>query len=96
MAKSVEIELPEQLTIANIHPVHEQLETLVDDRDHDHFIIHAGAVKKADTAGIQLLYAFVVAANERRMTLNWDSPSEDLVAAADLLGMRQHLGFSLN
>lgn len=92
MAQTVEYELPENLTVANIHPIHEQFESLVDDQKNDHILLRASAVQRADTAGIQLLYALVVAAKERQIALSWDSPSEKLRTAAHILGMAGHLG----
>ena len=92
MAQTVEYQLPENLTVANVHPVHEQFELLVEDKANDHIIIHASSVQRADTAGIQLLYAMVVAAKERQITLSWDNPSEKLRSAAQILGMTGQLG----
>ena len=93
MANAAEINLPENLTITNIHPVHELLEAMVDDQTHDQIVIHAAAVQRADTAGIQLLYAFAKAAKERQITLDWDQPSAKLISAAEILGMKDSLGF---
>lgn len=92
MANTVEIDLPENLTVANIHPIHEQLEAMVDDQSHDQIVIHAGSVNRADTAGIQLLYAFVVAARDRQIVLSWDQPTSKLINAIDILGMTEAIG----
>lgn len=92
MAQTVEYQLPENLTVSNVQPIHEQFELLVDNQNNDHIILHAAAVQRADTAGIQLLYALVVAAKERQITLSWDKPSEKLRSAAHILGMAHHLG----
>lgn len=92
MANTIEFDLPENLTIANIHPIHEQLEAMVDDQTHDQIVIHAAGVNRADTAGVQLLHAFVVAAKDRQISLDWDRPSKKLLEAADILGMTEALG----
>ncbi|RYZ80763.1 MAG: STAS domain-containing protein [Moraxellaceae bacterium] len=92
MAHSLDFELPDQLTVGYVQAIHEQLETLVDDKKNDHIILHAAGVTRADTAGIQLLYALVLAARERRIALTWDNPSEKLRTAAQILGMSDHLG----
>lgn len=92
MSNTVEIDLPENLTVANIHPIHEQLESMVDDQTHDRIVIHASGVNRADTAGVQLLYAFVVAAKDRQITLNWDKPSTKLMDAIKILGMTEAIG----
>ncbi len=93
MASTVSIDLPENLTIANVHPVHEQFEALVDDKTHDHITVRADAVSRADTAGVQLLHALVVAAKDRQIVLEWENPSEKLCAAVNILGMKDLLGF---
>ncbi|HRH76615.1 MAG TPA: STAS domain-containing protein [Cellvibrionaceae bacterium] len=92
MAHALDFELPEQLTVGVVQALHEQLETLVDDKKNDHIILHAGGVNRADTAGIQLLYALVLAARERQIALTWQNPSEKLRTAAQILGMTSHLG----
>ncbi len=94
MSNLVEIELPENLTIANIHPIHERLEAAVDDDDHDSILIKASSVTRVDTAGVQLLHAFVVAARDRSIDLDWDEPSEKLCSVVGLLGMEKVLGIS--
>jgi anti-anti-sigma regulatory factor len=92
MAHTLNYELPEQLTVANVQTLHEQLEHMVDDAKNDHIVLQASGVQRADTAGIQLLYALVVAAKERQITLSWDNPSEKLRIAAQILGMSEQLG----
>lgn len=92
MTQAVEFELPEQLTVGQVQSLHEQLESLVDDKQNDHIILHGAAVTRADTAGIQLLYALVMAAKERQIALSWREPSEKLRTAAQILGMTSHLG----
>lgn len=93
MSNLVEIELPENLTVANIHPIHERFEEAVDDKDHDSILIKAASVTRADTAGVQLLHAFVVAAKERNIELDWNKPSEKLCSVVNILGMEKSLGF---
>lgn len=74
MAQSLDFELPDQLTVGYVQAIHEKLETLVDDKKNDHIVLHAAGVTRADTAGIQLLYAFVIAARERQIALTWQKP----------------------
>lgn len=92
MSSEVSFQLPENLTIASVQGLHEQLETLVDQHDHDKIIIQASAVKRADTAGLQLLLAFVNTTKDRQIKLDWNTPSEKLLAAAELLGLEGDLG----
>lgn len=92
MADSVNFQLPENLTVANVHGLHEELEALVDQHDHDHIVLLADSVMRADTAGIQLLLAFVRSAKERQIALDWNNPSDKLIAAATVLGLDDALG----
>lgn len=94
MSNLIEIELPENFTVANIHPIHERFEEVVDDKEHDSILIKAASVMRADTAGVQLLHAFVMAAKERNIALDWDHPSEKLCSVAGILGMSKALGLN--
>ena len=92
MSNKVEIELPENLTIAKIHAFHETLETAVNDAKSDEFVLLSKNVVRTDTSGIQLLHAFVNEAHERRIKVTWDAPSEPLLTAASILGVKGSLG----
>lgn len=92
MAATVDISLPENLTIANVHGLHEELEALVGQHENDRVVIHAESVNRADTAGLQLLLAFVHTAKEHQITLDWQEPSEKLISAANVLGLEEALG----
>lgn len=87
MAQISEIQLPAQLTINKVQALQEILEKIADDKNKDRVIIHAADVERVDTAGIQLLYAFVQEARRRGIVLEWDNPSAKLASAAELLGM---------
>lgn len=93
-AKSIKLQLPENLTIAHVSHLHEQMESLINQTDHDAILIQAQSVTRADTAGVQLLFAFSKAAKEHSITLTWKNPSEVLVNAAKTLGIDSSLGFS--
>ncbi|WP_086932495.1 STAS domain-containing protein [Agarilytica rhodophyticola] len=92
MASEVNFQLPENLTIASVQGLHEQLEALVDQQDHDKIIVQANNVQRADTAGLQLLLAFVNSTKDRQIKLDWNQPSEKFVSAAHLLGLEGALG----
>ncbi|HEY7773499.1 MAG TPA: STAS domain-containing protein [Marinagarivorans sp.] len=91
MSQSVELELPEILTVAHVQALHEQLEALIDDENNDSIVAHAKSVRRVDTAGLQLLLAAKAAATERQITWVWDQPSEVLLDGARLLGMTAQL-----
>ncbi|VUD56412.1 hypothetical protein TDB9533_02067 [Thalassocella blandensis] len=92
MATSVDFHLPQNLTIANVQGLHDQLEALVGEQDCDKVTLQAEDVQRADTAGIQLLLAFVHASKERQIAVDWKEPSDKLRAAAKVLGLDQDLG----
>ena len=92
MALTVNFNLPENLTIANIHGLHEEFEALVNKQDCDSVVLQGGEVRRADTAGIQLLLAFMQASRERQINVSWAQPSEKLCSAAALLGLDKVIG----
>ncbi len=91
MSQTVELELPEDLTVAHVQGLHEQLEGLVDDQSNDGIIAHGKGVRRVDTAGLQLLLVAKQAADERQISWVWDEPSEVLKEGARLLGMQKKL-----
>lgn len=56
--------------------------------------IDAASVEQADSAGLQLLSAFVRDAGARPGGVQWSRPSEALRKAAQRLGLSQMLGLS--
>lgn len=93
MSSTVDFTLPDNLTIASVHGLHEKFESLIDTEDCDELVIHAKAVSRADTAGVQLLLALVHESKDRRIAISWDAPSEKLTSAATILGLENALGF---
>ncbi len=92
MSSSVEFHLPESLTISQAHALHDDFESLLDKNAYAEIIVHADKVGRADTAGIQLLLAFVRITRERHIDVTWDKPSESLQEAAGILGLSSELG----
>ncbi|WP_188151665.1 STAS domain-containing protein [Teredinibacter waterburyi] len=92
MTSRIDFRLPENMTIATINSLHEQFEALVDKTDCDAVVLQGDAVARADTAGIQLLVAFIHASRERKIAITWDHPSEKLCSAAALLGLDKTIG----
>jgi len=54
--------------------------------------LQAAEVSKADAAALQLLCAFFLDAQVHGINVEWIEPSEQLVAAASLSGLDEHLG----
>lgn len=93
---AVEVRLPHNLTANNIHFIQKQLDALVERCVHERIVVHADGVVRADTAGLQLLRAFALAARERHIALEWDHPSARLCNAAEILGMNTALGLTVD
>ncbi len=57
-----------------------------------HIVLISDKVERADTAGLQLIYAFKkeVEASQKRMS--WKKPSDALLQASDSLGLTAALG----
>ncbi|PCK06343.1 MAG: hypothetical protein COA42_17325 [Alteromonadaceae bacterium] len=92
MTSTVDFHLPENLTIVNVQGLHDQLEALADEPGCDTVVLQGHDVARADTAGIQLLLAFVLSLKERDMKVDWNEPSDKLCATADILGVGGALG----
>ena len=94
MASTLDFKLPENLTIANVQHLHEVLEDIIDRKECDSIVLQAESVERADTAGLQLMLAFVNASKNEHLTLSWKSPSEKLCSAASMLGLEEALGIA--
>lgn len=92
MTSKVDFTLSEQITISAVAAMHEDLEALIARQDCDKVVLKAAAVKRVDTAGMQLLLAFVIAVRDGHISLTWNKPSKILLEAASVLGLQQALG----
>lgn len=92
MSSTLDFHLPSHLTIAHVHGLHEEFDTIVDKKDCDCLILHGENVQRVDTAGVQLLLALVLASKDRQISISWDHPSEKLETAASILGLNDALG----
>lgn len=54
-------------------------------------IFYANDITKVDTAGLQLVLSFTLAASKHNIAWEWREPSSVLMREADLLGMRNLL-----
>ena len=94
MASEIDFRLPDNLTIANVQQLHEELEALVSEKDCEKITLEAEGIQRADTAGLQLLLAFVNTAKEGHIGLAWNKPSAKLCSAASVLGLESALGLN--
>ncbi len=88
---SGEITLEGSLTIAEAEAMHLQLSQILN--ANVDITIEAEALSRVDTAGTQLIYAFVKEAKNRSLSLTWKSQSDALAECAATLGLTEGMGF---
>lgn len=54
-------------------------------------VLIADKVEKADTAGLQLVYAFIKHVERQGNPVSWQKPSDPLIQSSEILGMRELL-----
>lgn len=89
---SVELQLPENLTISKVHALHDEFEHALSANAGEEIVVHADKVSRADTAGLQLMLAVVKLGKERQMGVVWVKPSGVLLEVAVALGLKEALG----
>ena len=52
-------------------------------------VLISDKIEKADTAGLQLIYAFIKKVEHNGHSITWQKPSATLYQACELLGMSQ-------
>ncbi len=88
------IRLGDSLTIAQIRRVHGELKQLFAATGGSVLTLDGSAVEAVDTAGVQLLVAFLREAGARGITVRWRSASPALRDCASRLGLREALQLS--
>lgn len=82
-----------QVTIQHVEALKERFLNALS-KPSDICYVNASKVEKLDTAGAQLLYAFLQQADTMSKVIRWQQPSSALIADATLLGMRQMLNLN--
>lgn len=83
------VELAADLVIGTAADLHAQLGKAL--KGTAPVVLDAARVTRLDTAGLQLLQAFVQACNEGAHAWRWENVGEPLRAAAGVLGMQRML-----
>ena len=87
--QSLGLEIDEKLTIGQVEVIHsEWTEYLKAKQD---ISIDARNVKQVDSAGLQLLIAFVLAVNKQGKAVSWIGYSQPIIEVIELLGMERYL-----
>ena len=89
---SFTLELEAVITISEAQRLYEELQGHLD-RGGD-ICINAGEVHMIDTAGLQLLLAFVLEVKNQNRSISWQAVSPAFKETAELLGMMELLGSS--
>ena len=92
MSNKTTLTLPERLDIAQADSVKERMNKALA-KDASIVEIKADKVERVDSAGIQLLLSFKAAVLENDKEIILLKPSDELLAAAELLGSTELLDF---
>lgn len=84
------IQLDEILDISHANSIHQRLKTTMNAGEN--CVLDGSAVEHVDTAGIQLLFAFIKTSNKQGSQIQWQGVSEKLRSAMDRLGMTREMG----
>ncbi|MDP2560145.1 lipid asymmetry maintenance protein MlaB [Psychrobium sp. 1_MG-2023] len=88
------LSLPQSIDISYVTEFHPQLISFLSEfteSKNDILVINASELERIDTAGIQLLIAFVIEATKMNVTIQWQSISTELENTANELGLAQAL-----
>jgi len=88
------IECQSELDIATVGTLHQQLLGAL--RTREPLEIDGQAVCRVHTAVLQLLLSLAIEARALNLPVRWLNPSPTLVKSAQLLGLADVLGLSLN
>ena len=94
MKKTLDCRLPGNCSISHIAALRQELMALLSQKGKSSVALHADEVHKVDTAGVQLLYALVMALQAKGVQWAWVDPSQKLKASAKLLGLSALLKLS--
>ena len=86
------IKLPQTMSIADAAMLKSRLQE-IQDVHPGRIVIDLDAVVSTDTAGLQLLTAFVITAPRNGSRVQWDNLSVPLYMAACQLNLEEHLQF---
>ena len=90
MSDKTTLTLPEQLDIAQVESLKDRMDKALA-KEVSTFELNAEKIERVDSAGIQLLLSFKVAVQEAGKEFKLLKPSDEFIAAADLLGSTELL-----
>ncbi|MFT5519874.1 MAG: anti-anti-sigma regulatory factor [Enterobacterales bacterium] len=90
MSKKCTLSLPERLDISEAVSLKERMDKALD-KDSTVLDVKADKVGRVDSAGVQLLLSFKAAAIEAGKEVNLSNPTDEFLAAVELLGAMELL-----
>jgi len=84
------VSLGSALDIMHVSALKERLAASLEKKSH--IVLISDKVERADTAGLQLIYAFKLQAESAQKQLSWQKPSDTLKQACESLGLTDALG----
>ena len=90
MSDKTTLSLPEQLDISQVDSLKDRMDKALA-KDVSIFELSADKTERVDSAGIQLLLSFKNAVQEANKEFKLLKPSDEFLAAADLLGATELL-----
>lgn len=85
MAKKTTVSLGSALDIANVSGLKKRLVTAIEKELP--VVLVAEKVDKTDSAGLQLIYAFIQKVNQKGHQVSWQKPSDSILETSEILGM---------
>ena len=90
MAEKTTVSLGATLDIMHAASLKERLAASLEKKPH--IVLISDKVERADTAGLQLLYAFSQEVKSQKKELSWKKPTDELLHACEVLGLTEALG----
>jgi len=90
MSDKTTVSLGSALDIMHANALKERLQTALQ-KKQSHIVLISDKVERADTAGLQLIYAFKTAVEGEQKQFSWQKPTDALINACKMLGMSKAL-----
>ncbi|MBV1910157.1 MAG: STAS domain-containing protein [Kangiellaceae bacterium] len=90
MSDKTTVSLGTALDIMHAAGLKERLQSALAKKPH--IVLISDKVERADTAGLQLIYAFKQEVEKQNKQLSWQKPTNGLIEASKSLGLYEHLG----
>ena len=92
MSEKTTVSLGAALDIMHVSSLKERLLSALSKKSH--IVLISDKVERADTAGLQLIYAFKQEIDKQSKQMSWQKPTDTLIAASRNLGLDEQLGLN--